>query len=84
MKLGINDIMSLLWTFQTRQEAKLFHTFNDDSKTFVVTPKDAQGGGYFAKITQNDREVNILLSDQEANALWVMLQAALPLIHNWK
>lgn len=85
VKLGFNDISSIIHGIKCGTEVSLYHTFNDDSKRIMMSPKD--GGGFFINIEQNSKGVKssvaVPLSDQEVGSFMTMLSFALPLIHNW-
>lgn len=85
VKLGVNDIVTMLHHFKIGVAGSLFHSFMKDKKTVNITPKD--GGGFFLIIEHTSatvkNKVTIPLTDPEVGGLITMLTFALPLIHNW-
>jgi hypothetical protein len=85
IKLGANDITSMIHGLRNGQPVELFHEFNDDIKT-VRFSVNSERGGYFLGVEQkgtSELKVSVPLSGAEVTAFTIMLQAALPLIHNW-
>jgi len=86
VKLGFNDISSIVYGLKTGKNVDLFHTYNEESKTIKFSPKT--GGGFFINIEHliNGEKVGSLsvpLSDEEVGSMFTMLNFSLPLIHNW-
>ena len=84
-KIGVTDISKLLYAMKTGTEAKMFHEFNGVTKSIDFKPKE--GGGYFLGVSQTkdtkSSNISIPIAGEETLALMIMLEAALPLIHNW-
>lgn len=84
-KLGVNDITTIIYALRFGQEVKLYHEFNGVSKSINMN-LNTEKGGYFLSVQQNGenaQKLNVPLSSQETYGMLVMLEAALPLIHNW-
>lgn len=85
VKIGFNDISSIIHGMKLNQEVSLYHTFNEDTKVIKFTPKE--GGGYFLSIEHtrgsDKNSVSVPLSEEEIGSFMTMLSFSLPLIHNW-
>ena len=85
VKMGFNDISSILHGMKMNQEVSLYHTYNEDKKSIKFSPKE--GGGYFLSIEHTRGEtknsVSVPLSDEEIGSFITMLTFSLPIIHNW-
>jgi hypothetical protein len=85
VKIGVNDISEIIYKVKRREEVDLFHEFNNDTKSIKFNIN--QDRGYFLNIQQRGRSgeasVAIPLSPQEIDSLVLMLEYALPKIHNW-
>lgn len=86
VKIGVNDISKIIYGLRSGNNVDLFHEFGGDTKTIKLN-KNEQRGGYFLSVQQGgssgERKVNVPLSSDEITAFVIMLEAALPLIHNW-
>lgn len=87
VKLGVNDISTMLYRLRNRKAAELFHEFGGDKKVIKFEINETKGG-YFMNIehTAAGGQVNkimVPLTQEETDSLIVMLQYALPKIHNW-
>lgn len=86
-KIGVNDITKIIHGFKTRDNVDLFHEFNGDTKSIKFGKNARTVGSYFLNIQQNgssgENKVSVSLSPEEVTALQLMLEASLPLIHNW-
>lgn len=88
VKIGVNDISKIIYGLRTGGNVDLFHEFQGDTKTIKMNP-NTQRGGYFLSIEQvstttGKRSISVPLSSDETTAFVIMMEAALPLIHNWK
>jgi len=86
VKLGFNDINSILYGIKTNQDVNLFHTYNEESKSIKFSPKT--GGGFFINIEhlingEKIGSISVPLSNEETGSMLTMLNFSLPLIHNW-
>lgn len=85
VKLGVNDITSILYNLRLGQGCDLFHSFGDSEKSIKFQPKE--GGGYFLnleeRVNKDKNNIMVPISQEEIEALVTMLTFALPLIHNW-
>ncbi|MBP7966692.1 hypothetical protein KAZ66_00320 [Candidatus Woesebacteria bacterium] len=86
IKLGVNDLTQLVYAIDSGGEAKLFHQFNDISKSIEL--KINGDKGWFFSVAQSAKDgtksnLSIPISREEGYAIGIMLKAALPLIHNW-
>ena len=84
-KLGVNDLINILYAFETGSDTSLFHEYNRISKTIALN-LNTEKGGYFLSVQQNgeqSQKLSIPMTSQEVYGLLIMLKAALPLIHNW-
>ena len=77
VKFGVNDVTNIIFGIRSHQEVSLFHQFGETSKRVVFKPGDK---GWF--LTVNDKSIPI--SYPEILAINIMLEHALPLMHNWK
>ena len=75
--VGVNDVTNIIFGIRSNQEVSLFHQFGETSKRVVFKPGDK---GWF--LTVNDKSIPI--SYPEILAINIMLEHALPLMHNWK
>lgn len=87
VKIGVNDITAILHGFKTGEGSKMFHEFNGDTKTIAFNP-NRERGGYFLQLEHSTKEgaknrIAIPLTSAESYSLEVMLNYALPKIHNW-
>ncbi len=87
-KINVSDISQILYALKTMGEVNLFHEFNGDTKTISFTPK-SNPDGYFLTVEHRTskgdvNKISVPLSMEEVTALAIMLQAALPKIHNWE
>lgn len=86
VKIGVNDISAIVHGLRMNQNVGLFHEFGGDTKRIDFNVNE-QRGGYFLSIAQDGQsgqsKVNVPLSQEEVTSFIIMLQAALPLIHNW-
>lgn len=87
VKIGVNDITEVIYRIKRRENVNLFHEFGGDTKT-IRFDLNEERGGYFLGIEQKstkagDNKVSVPLTPQETDALLIMLEYALPKIHNW-
>lgn len=87
VKIGVNDISAMLYGLRNRRNVELFHEFGGDTKAVKFQVKD-DGTGYFMNLDHSAKDgsknkVMVPLTPEETDALIVMLQYALPKIHNW-
>ncbi len=85
VKIGVNDITSMIHGLRTNQNVDLFHEFGGDTKNIKFDVNTSRGG-YFLNLEQKgttENKVTVSLTAAEITAFIIMLQAALPLIHNW-
>ena len=87
VKIGVNDITSIIHGLRNGQDVSLFHEFNDETKTISFSPNTSKPGGYFLTIihkgSAGENKINVSLEPAEIASIGIMLQASLPLIHNW-
>ncbi len=86
VKLGVNDLTQLIYAIDAGGEAKLFHQFNDTTKSIELKLNGDKG--WFLSVAQSAKDgakqnISIPISREEGYALGIMLRAAIPLIHNW-
>lgn len=86
VKLGINDLTQLVYAIDSGGETKLFHQFNDTTKSIEFKLNGDKG--WFLSVAQSGKDgakqnISIPISREEGYTIGVMLKAALPLIHNW-
>jgi len=85
IKIGVNDITAIIHGLRSNINVDLFHEFGGDTKS-IKFDTNVQRGGYFLNVEQKgtaENKVTVPLSAAEITAFTIMLQAALPLIHNW-
>ena len=86
VKLGINDLTTLVYAFDSAGECSLFHKFNDTSKTIALKVNDTRG--WFLAVNEIKKDgaksmVSIPVSREEGYIISVMIKAAFPAIHGW-
>ncbi len=88
VKLGVADLINLIYAIDTGTEVNLFHEFNDTTKNIAMKLNGDKG--YFLTVNQSSKDkdkpkvnISIPISSPEVWSIGVMLKAALPLIHNW-
>ncbi len=86
VKLGVNDLTQLIYAVDSGGEAKLFHQFNESSKSIEMKLNGDKG--WFFSVAQSNKDgtkanLSIPISREEGYAFGIMLKTALPLIHNW-
>ena len=86
VKLGINDLTQLVYAIDSGGETKLFHLFNETTKSIEFKLNGDKG--WFLSVAQSGKDgakqnISIPISREEGYTIGIMLKAALPLIHNW-
>lgn len=86
VKLGVNDLTQFIYAIDAGGEAKLFHQYNETTKSIEFKLNGDKG--WFLSVAQSAKDgakqnISIPISREEGYALGIMLRAALPLIHNW-
>lgn len=76
VKLGVNDVVNIMFGIASNSEVSLFHEFGGVTKRITLKPGDR---GWFFSVN----DVSVAISMAELYALKTLFEYALPKIHNW-
>lgn len=87
VKLGLNDILSLINSCTYFTDASLYHEFKSVVKTITMQFKQDESGDAFISVKEVKAEVensiSVLLKVQEVMGVLILLRQALIRMHNW-